>query len=423
MRLVPSTAAALLGCAILVGCSSSTTAPPAGAPPTDEPATTCEAPTLDHAVTLPLDGETTELECTMRALDEPLTDATVVCSAEYAHGVAETSLVHEALIRHLVVGAKFRTIAYEVDDATMRFVDAYVNDGDTAALDKYVKAAGSTLGNTKNMLALFEAFREMKLALPAGERLTVRGIDVAITQQPALDAVFAYLQQAEPSIVEEWKPKLTTKDRAAAREAATALRKHVGDHKADYVAKTDEASFSRCDLDLEALAEGSGFLARYEADSFIAGNAEFRDPAMSRNLLRIAADGSKTVVVTHIGHCAKDWPSSGLPRSGGFFAFGKAVHESLGDRYRVVAQIPGSGSELTIQGKTSAFEFSAKGLEKALSEAVEGPFALLPVRGSDPVNLDKAWPLERLPEENVKLGQQADVVAFIKTATPAKKNW
>lgn len=122
-------------------------------------------------------------------------------------------------------------------------------------------------------------------------------------------------------------------------------------------------------------------------------------------------------------NCAKDWPSSGLPRSGGFFAFGKAVHESLGDRYRVVAQIPGSGSELTIQGKTSPFDFSAKGLEKALSEAVETPFALLPVRGSDPVNLDKAWPLERLPEESVKLGQQADVLAFIKTATPAKKNW
>ena len=275
-----------------------------------------------------------------------------------------------------------------------------------AALDKYVKAVGSTLGNTKNVLALFEAFREMKLALPAGERLDVRGIDVAITQQPALDTVFAYLQKASPRSSRSGR---RSSRRGIARRLATRrLRSASTQRPQGRLRREDGRSVVHT---LRSRPRGSrrglGIPREVREGSFFAGNAEFRDPAMSRNLLRVAADGNKTVVVERTSVTARrDWPSSGLPQSGGLFAFGKAVHESLGNRYRVVAQESQAAARSSRSGEVLTFEFPAKGLEKALSEAVESPFALLPVHGSDPVNLDKAWALERLPEEDVKLGDR-----------------
>lgn len=412
--------------AFVSACSSSSEPPAAPVTPGAAAASTvpaCEPAPLDTTVPFPLGGEASDVACALESLAPILSETQVICSAESSHGVAETAAIHLAVIRHAVLKLGYRIIAEEIDDATMRTtIDRYVNDGDDAALGRYAKAAGRTLANTKNYLGLFRGLRDLAAELPAGEHLSIRGMDVAITMGPARTEVLAYLAKVDASLVPMWTAKLNVKDSTEGQGNAQALRQLLDEHHQRYVALSDESSFANCASDTDALADGFGFLQSYASGDFTTGNAAYRDPAMARNILRLAA-GGKVIVLAHLGHCARDYPSQGTTRAGGKFAFGKVVHESFGDRYKIVGQLLGGGEEMLPSGKTGAVAPDDDTVEHALSTSVEVPFALVPIRGMSPIDFDHPWTLSRMPEERVLPSAQADAIAFIKTAMPVTLNW
>jgi len=412
---------------LVLACGSASTGTPTTGEPTNGPSTStmpsCQAVALDHAIATPLGGEASDTECALASLDPVVGEAQVICSAEYSHGVAESAVIHAALIRHFVKVLGYRTIAFEVDDAVMRSVDAYVNAGDEARLTTFARDVGQTLANSKDSVDLFRALRALKLELSESEKLSIRGIDVAIQLGATQRALLDYLAIVGPTMVAAWSPKLKTTDPALGQTNASEFRQLLTDHKQDFVARSNEASFALADWDAEALADGYGFLQSYQSSDFNTGNANYRDPAMARGVLRLAQQGQKIVVLTHLGHCAKDFPSSGMTRASGHFGFGKAVHDALGKRYHVIAQLFGSGEEMLPSGVKQRFTPSPKSLENALLEHVETTYTLLPVRGKLPIDLDQEWALSRLREELLVPTAQADVLFFIKPATPTTLNW
>jgi hypothetical protein len=92
--------------------------------------------------------------------------------------------------------------------------------------------------------------------------------------------------------------------------------------------------------DAQNLRDGYWFLSRYVAGDFTGGDALFREPALGRNLLALAADGASVMLRAHNAHCAKTGAVGTTPSLGAQFA-----QSAEGSRYVVVAQAYGGGSQ------------------------------------------------------------------------------
>jgi len=417
----------VLGVVALVGCTEEVVEvrqdPPVQAPAPPAPvAPSCAPVRLEDGVAVPLDDAALG-QCAARALDPLVADAQVVCLAESSHGVSESTVADAVLMRHLIVDLGFRTVAYESDDAGMRALDAAVNDGDEEALALSERDLGRTLGASKEARDLVHALAAARAELPAGQRLSMRGIDVAIQQKATVRAILAYLDRVDPPASQEWKPKLQVSDMVAGQTNAKALAALLESKRSEYLGRAPEADFAHCRTDIESLADGFAFLVSYNAGNFMVGNAEVRDPAMGRYLLRLAGEGHRVIVRAHFGHCAKAFPSQGYDLASGKLAFGKAVADALGPKYRVVGHLYGAGTERRQTGATAPYTVPRSSLDAALDALDAGRVMLYPVRGAAPVDLEKTWRFTRMPEELTRASDQADALLYIDSPTPTTLNW
>lgn len=357
--------------------------------------------------------------CAIRALDPLVADASVVCLAESSHGTTQSPQMHALLLQHLVVDLGFRTVLFEHSDADLRALGGFVNDGDEAALATYLGRVKGTLASTEDASQMIRALATARAMLPAGERIRMGGIDVAIVQGATREALVTYLEKVAPDSAVEWEAKLKTTDHAAGESHSKELMALLASARSDYVARSSEAEYELATHDAESLAEGFAFLRLYAANQFIDGNADIRDPAMARNVLRQTEAGGKVAILAHFGHCAKNFPSQGKSEADGKFAFGKAVTTALGARYRVLAHLYGSGSERASSGKETSYKTSKGSLDAALDAVDASPLMLYPTHGAVPIDLDRRWPLTRMPEAEVVLAEQADALLYIDSPTAA----
>lgn len=408
-----------MGCSVDAEPVTAPAPPAASTPPASVPS--CDAPRLDDGPELPLD-DLVKGTCAARALDAIIGDASVVCLAESSHGVAESTRVDAVLARHLIVDLGFRVVAYEDSDAALRGLDAFVNDGDEAALDAYLDDAGETLANTHESAELLRGIA--KARIDSKDKLSLRGIDVAIAPAKTRAEIGRYLDQVDPTGAAALKAKLTASNLDVAVRQVKEVSAHLQSERAAYVARSSERAFDLCATDLESLADGYAFMKSYEAGDFKTGNGEVRDPSMGRNLIRLAREGKRVLVRAHLGHCAKDFPSQGYAEPTDRYAFGKAVAGALGDRYRVIAHLYGVGDERYQSGKTGRYTNARGSLDAAL-DALDSPARarLMPIRGTTPLDFDKPWKLTRMPEKVTLPAHQADALVFVKAPTPVTLGW
>jgi erythromycin esterase-like protein len=381
-------------------------------------------PESDFSSAAPLESlaEPAQSRCVWSSFFGQHTDAQVVCSAEGSHGTNEATLIHVQIARELVLAHGFRTVAMEIDDASLALIDRFVNEGDEASMIKSLKLSGKTLGATVQMERFYRSLRDLRLELPEDQPLSLRGIDVAIQLGATVERLFAYLNAVDPATANTFKAQLPSRvsSKAAADKAAVAageLGTVMENKRADYTS-VDAAGYDVATRDRLALDEGYRFLSFYVEGDFVNGNATIGDPAMARNLLALAEQG-KVMVVAHEGHCAHDTPSQGKPRSANAFAFGKNVTAALGARFIVVGQLFGGGTELLQNGETERVVLGSGSLEKKLLGAIDSDVALVHTAKFVSVDLTQSWPLDRFEEPTLVPSAQLDGFVWMRKITPA----
>lgn len=136
-------------------------------------------------------------------------DARVLAVGEPFHGVHEPLVLRNRIVRYCVLALHCTAVALETGLAPSRALDAYVQgrvpDRSPAASDSALAAAFSYgFGRLRENLALLHWLHRYNAIRPAAERVRVYGIDltgqVFPTATRALDAVFAYLDGADPAL-------------------------------------------------------------------------------------------------------------------------------------------------------------------------------------------------------------------------------
>jgi erythromycin esterase-like protein len=340
-----------------------------------------EAPTLDEIVPLPVpvvDGEEDHegWDCALRAIDPIVPPRAIVCSAEDAHGVRESGVVHAELARHLVRTARLRALAWEASDASLDTIEEYFRTGDESLIEPYLDALRGAIGATNEARDLFVALRGVQEELLGGETFAVHGIDVAVRVDTTRARLLSFLEVADPdeaTSIEGGAPTESQIGSIAQLEQASALLAAVVDdwesRRARYEAATNAARTDRARSDAENLRDGYGFLSHYLAGDFQSGSREYREPGMERNLVDLAerAEGP-LLLIAHAGHCSRTSSIGGVPVLGARID----AREDLSARYRVIAQTYASGEQLQLSSsRLEVVPISRSSLAPALAAISE----------------------------------------------------
>lgn len=358
----------------------------------------CDDPvgSLASSVELPaLDwdgGDEHAAHCAFRALDAALEGKRIVCSGENDHGVSQSSRWHAALARYLVHAANVRTIALEMDAASVAHWNRYLTSGDASDLAKGFEGSRGSLGDSVEMERLVEALREVQAELPEGERLRLTGYDVAVQPAPTIEALADFLERVEPEAVETWTSGWEVRDFGDAAAHAELFLSELEQKRDAWIAATDEESWHAAWTNASNIHDGFRFLEEYARGQFGRGNSRYREPGMIRNAETLAArlgEGERLLLVGHNFHCARSMPASGAGSITESPALGThlARSETWGSQYLVLGQLylRGAHNSLTTAGiAASPFDSGASSLAGLLAESTEAPALLIGTDATEP---------------------------------------
>ncbi|MEQ9497269.1 MAG: erythromycin esterase family protein [Deltaproteobacteria bacterium] len=303
-----------------------------------EPIGVASAPALDPAPTADA------IACAARSIERQLADADVICLGEDSHGVAESIYAHGLLLRHLIEDLGARTIVFEATEATTEAWDLYLDTRDERDLARGFRDMAGSLGASVER----EALLRFLATIDVDADLHITGFDVAVQSAATIQSILDHLDQVEPETTDRWRRAfLTSPDRIA--DSADELATEIADRRAAHVAATSEDAVRRLERDLVNLADGQRFLARFYDGDFEGGNATYREPGMTRNMLDLLqrrGDAGPIVMLAHNGHCHRTIDIgidlSGEPTP----SVGASLATALGDDYRTIFQFYEGGREL-----------------------------------------------------------------------------
>jgi erythromycin esterase len=328
-------------------------------------------------------------------LDRIIGDARVVAIGESEHYTHEYLALRHRLTRYLVERHGFGTVAMETGFVEGWLVDGWLGGGEGELGHVMANGLTSLMGLWTEIRTLLEWMRDQPVRF--------YGIDLGgsnVSLLPGLDAVTAYLAQADP----EYRPDPAVREIAAAfsaaspfgipaamagypglarerRDALTAglvdLRARMASRRLDHVRRTGADAYERAlhtmhltiaiDALLRDMVRGAGFAAH-------------RETAIADTVEWIAGREGRIVLPAHNGHvqrCPCTMPGV-APMS-----MGMCLADSLGAEYVVIGTTAGSG--VTLAGGPDFFAgtlFAEMGppepgsLDALMAASHDGPFAV-----------------------------------------------
>ena len=336
-------------------------------------------------------------------LDRAVGDARVVAIGESAHYNREFFELRHRLLRYLAQRHGFSAYALESGFVEGWRADGWARGGEDELGRVMADGTTSLMGLWTQLRAQLEWMRQHNRA--AGQPVGFYGIDVpgsAVSLLPGLDAVVAYLTEADP----DFRVDPGLRETAAAfavtsafsapaaiaaygslpserRDAMTAgladLTARLTARRLDYLRRTTADAYERAvrslslTVTLDAMGRG---LARGDLPAMMLG----RDAALADTVEWILRRHDRIVVAAHNGHVQR-WPVTmpGLPPAA---TMGLHLAGRLGQGYLVIGTTSGTGATLnTAPGFYAGQLFTELGppepgsLDALMAASHDGPFA------------------------------------------------
>jgi erythromycin esterase len=335
-------------------------------------------------------------------LDEAIGDARVVAIGETAHGIREFYQLRHRLLRYLVERHGFDAYAMESGFVEGWAVNDCVHGGDDEL--SQVLATGITflMGLVSPMRSHLEWMRDHNRG--AAGPVSFYGVDLpgsCLSLLPGIDAVIAYLGQADPAFdvdpsiretAAAWagnSARVPTTFAAykdlipAARNALTAglaeLAARMTARRLGYCEQTGIAAYERALQSLKVTINLDAAIRERTRDP--QSDTVISDATMAQTVEWISDRHDRIVVAAHNGHIQRCPVSvAGVPA---FTPMGMHLADRLGDDYRVIGTTCGTGrivtADLDIDAGKLYTEFEdpqAGSLDAVMAASYHGPFAV-----------------------------------------------
>ncbi|MFI0789830.1 erythromycin esterase family protein [Streptomyces lydicus] len=300
-------------------------------------------------------------------LDEAIGDARVVAIGESAHYNREFFQLRHRLLRYLVERHGFSAYAMETGFIESRLVDNWIRGGAEPLGQVMAQGVTSLMGLWTQMRDHLEWMREHNDN--AGRSIGFYGIDLPgsmVSLLPGLDAVLAYLAQADPDLCPDPGIRETASLYAAAsafsapealasygklaperRDALTAnladLAERMRGRRLDYVRRTTAEAYEHAlqalrititlDSMIREMTRGDQQVMIFNRDAAIADTVEW-----------ILRSEDRIVLAAHNGHVQR-WPLT-LPGRPPATPMGMHLADRLGTDYLVIGTTSGIGKTL-----------------------------------------------------------------------------
>ena len=336
-------------------------------------------------------------------LGQAIGDARVVAIGESAHYNREFFQLRHRLLRYLVERHGFSAYAMETGFVEGWLVDNWVRGGDGQLGQVMAKGMTSLMGLWTQMRTQLEWIRhhDRAAAVPVG----FYGIDLPgsmVSLLPGLDAVLAYLAQADPDspvgpCIRETASAFAAASAFSAPAAIAAYGKLAPESR-------DALTASLADLTARMTARRLGYLRRTSVDAYeralrslritVTLDAMFRelargdrqgmmltrDAALADTVEWILRREDRIVLAAHNGHVQR-WPGT-MPGIPAITPMGMHLADRLGENYLVIGTTSGTGHILNTgadfyAGKLfTAMEAPQPGsLDALMAASHDGPFA------------------------------------------------
>lgn len=338
-------------------------------------------------------------------LDEAIGNARVVAIGESAHYNHESYQLRHRLLRYLVERHGFGAYAMESGFTEGWLTDSWVRGGQDQLGQVMANGMTSSMGLWTEMRAHLEWMRQHNHA--AARPVGFYGIDLSgsnVSLLPSLDAVIAYLAQADPEFevdsgIREAAsafavPSAFSLSQAVAaygqlaperRDALTAglaeLTARMQGRRMDYRRRTSVDVYERALRSLGltvAIDANARAMARGDRDSMFVN----RDAAIADTVEWILRREGRIVLAAHNGHIQR-WPGiwPGMPPAA---TMGMHLADRLGEDYLVIGTTNGTGRTLN-----TGTDFYAGKLFTVLGPARSGSLdALMAASGDGPFATD-----------------------------------
>ncbi|MGN9837723.1 erythromycin esterase family protein [Nonomuraea sp. H19] len=337
-------------------------------------------------------------------LDEAIGDARVVAIGESGHYNREFYRLRHRLLRYLVERHGFSAYAMESGFVEGRLVDGWVRGGEAQLSQVLANGMTSLMGLWTQMRAHLEWMRQHNLT--AARPVGFYGIDLSgsnVSLLPGLDAVIAYLAEADPEHVVDSGIRETASAFAAtsafsipeafaaygrlapeSKDALTAglagLAARMTARRLDYVRRTTVDEYERAHRSLSLTVTIDAVVRELSGGRPDGIAADIRDAAIADTVEWILRREDRIVVAAHNGHiqrCPVALP--GMPPS---TTTGMHLAARLGMDYLVIGTTSATGHTLTTSPGFYAGElFEEMGtprqgsLDALMAAGHDGPFA------------------------------------------------
>jgi|GEM_PF-1534750 len=300
-------------------------------------------------------------------LDEAIGDARVVAIGESAHYNRESYLLRHRLLRYLVERHGFGAFAMESGFVEGPAVDAWIHGGQEPLGRVQATGITSLMGLWTEMRAQLEWMRGCNDT--AAQQVRWHGIDLGgsnVSLTPGLEAVIAYLAQADPAfevdpIIRETVAtgpgsspfalpaisaaygQLATGQRDALTAGLADLVMRMTGQRLEYVRRTTAEAYERA-LHVLQLTATIDAIARAMTRGDIQAVMLSRDAAQANTVEWILRREDRIVLAAHNGHVQR-WPTT-LPNMPPATPLGMHLADRLGADYLVIGMTAGTGRTL-----------------------------------------------------------------------------
>ncbi|GAB3418278.1 erythromycin esterase family protein [Flindersiella endophytica] len=335
-------------------------------------------------------------------LDDVIGGARVVAIGESAHYNREFLQLRHRVLRYLIERHGFRAFAMETGYVEGHRVDAWIHgEGEDKEIGQ-VMAGGLT-----SLMGLWTEVRAQLEYLRGRQDVSFTGVDLSGSNAsllPGLDAVIAFLAQADPDYAVDPSLRETAATFAAQspfaiytafgaygelaqgrKDALTAgltgLAERVHGRRLDYVQRTTQEAYDRA-LRAARLTVTLDSVARAMSQGDQQSVLFNRDAAMADTMEALLRREPKVVLAAHNAHLQR-LPAT-LPGMPPATPLGLHLADRLGDAYQVIGTTSGTGETLTdnvadfLAGKLFK-ELPAPGpatLDGTMAATHDGPFGV-----------------------------------------------
>nr|WP_042179697.1 erythromycin esterase family protein [Kibdelosporangium sp. MJ126-NF4]CEL13977.1 hypothetical protein [Kibdelosporangium sp. MJ126-NF4]CTQ88345.1 hypothetical protein [Kibdelosporangium sp. MJ126-NF4] len=336
-------------------------------------------------------------------VDDAVGDARVVAIGESAHYNGESYQLRHRLLRYLVERHGFSAYAMESGYTEGALADRWIRGGQGDVGQVQANGVTSLMGLWTQMRAHLQWMRQHNRT--TARPISFHGIDLGgsnVSLMPGLDAVTAYLTEADPQYTMDPRIRETASVFAAAsafsapaaiaaygrltqetRDALTAsltdLAARVAARRLDYLQETSIGAYERA-LHSLRLTVGLDTVDRAMARSDLQAVMFNRDAAIADTVGWILRGEGRIVLAAHNAHIQR-WRAS-MPGMAPVTPMGMHLDDRLGSDYRVIGVTTGTGQTLNsgadfYDGKlfTTLEQPNPDSLDGLMAASHDGPFA------------------------------------------------